>query len=66
MSEAGARLALTYQGDRLRERVTRLAGRLDGALVLACDATDDQQIADVFDQVGDAFGEISFLVHSIA
>ena len=66
LSQAGARLALTYQGDRLLERVTRLASTLDGALVLACDATDDQQIADVFEQVGDAFGDISFLVHSIA
>ena len=66
LSQAGARLALTYQGDRLRERVTRLASTLDGALVLACDATDDQQIADVFEQVGNAFGDISFLVHSIA
>ena len=66
LSKAGARLALTYQGDRLRERVTRLAGNLDGALVLPCDATDDQQIADLFEQVGDTFGDISFLVHSIA
>ena len=66
LSQAGARLALTYQGDRLKERVTRLAGSLDGALVLACDATDDQQIAEVFEQVEDAFGDISFLVHSIA
>ncbi len=66
LSKAGARLALTYQGDRLKERVTRLAGTLDGALVLACDATDDRQIADVFEQVEDTFGDISFLVHSIA
>ena len=66
LSQAGARLALTYQGDRLKERVMRLASTLDGALVLPCDATDDQQIADVFESVGDAFGDISFLVHSIA
>jgi len=64
--QAGARLALTYQGDRLKERVTRLAGTLDGALVLPCDATDDEQIAGVFERVRDAFGDISFMVHSIA
>ena len=66
LSQAGARLALTYQGDRLKERVTRLASTVDGALVLACDATDDQQIAGLFEQVGEALGDISFLVHSIA
>ena len=66
LGQAGARLALTYQNDRLKDRVARLGDSLHDALLLPCDATDDQQIADVFDQVGDAFGEISFLVHSIA
>ncbi len=66
LGEAGARLALTYQNDRVKGRVTRLADTLDDAISLPCDATDDSQIADVFSQVGDTFGGISFLVHSIA
>ena len=66
LSEAGARLALTYQNDRVKDRVTRLADTLDGAITLPCDATDDAQIAGVFSQAGDAFGDMSFLVHSIA
>ncbi len=66
LGQAGARLALTYQGDRLKERVSRLADSLDSALVLPCDATDDDQIAEVFRQAKESFGDISFLVHSIA
>ena len=66
LAEAGARLALTYQNGRVKDRVTRLADTLDGAITLPCDATDDAQIAEVFSQAGDAFGDISFLVHSIA
>jgi enoyl-[acyl-carrier protein] reductase I len=66
LAQAGARLALTYQNDRLKDRVVRLAGTLDEALTLPCDATDDDQIAGVFQQVGESFGDISFLVHSIA
>ena len=66
LGEAGARLALAYQNERLQERVTRLADTLDGAIALPCDASDDAQIQGVFEQVGDAFGDISFLVHSIA
>ena len=66
LAEAGARLALTYQNDRVKDRVARLADTLDGAIILPCDATDDAQIAEVFSQAGDAFGDISFLVHSIA
>jgi|TARA_B100000315_G_scaffold258167_1_gene309331 enoyl-[acyl-carrier protein] reductase I len=66
LSQAGARIALTYQGDRLKERVESLAATLDGALTLPCDATDDDQIAQVFQSLKEEFGDISFLVHSIA
>lgn len=66
LSDAGARLALTYQGDRLKERVERLATTLDNAVLLPCDATDDDQIEQVFEYLREEFGEISFLIHSIA
>ena len=66
LAQAGARIALTYQNERLKDRVSGLADTLDGALLLECDATDDRQISDMFQQVEAEFGEISFLVHSIA
>ena len=66
LGEAGARLALTYQDDRLKERVARLAGSLDKSIIIPCDAANDQQIIDLFGQVKENFGNISFLVHSIA
>ena len=66
LSKAGARIALTYQGDRLKERVEALAATMPDALTLPCDATDDGQIEEAFKQVSDTFGDISFLVHSIA
>ena len=66
LAQAGARLALTYQNDRVKDRVTKLADTLDGAITMPCDATDDSQVEEVFRQVGENFGEISFLVHSIA
>ena len=66
LAQAGARLALTYQNDRVKDRVTNLADTLDGAMTMPCDATDDSQVEEVFHQVGENFGEISFLVHSIA
>ncbi len=66
LSAAGARLALTYQGERLKDRVERLSTSLDNPLLLPCDATDDQQIEQVFETLRQEFGEISFLIHSIA
>ena len=66
LSDAGARLALTYQGERLKDRVERLSISLKDPLLLPCDATDDAQIEEVFESLKAEFGEISFLIHSIA
>ena len=44
LAEAGARLAFTYQGERLRENVSELAASLPGSLVLECDVSSDEQI----------------------
>ena len=66
LGNAGAKLALTYQNERLKSRVDRLADTMDGAITLPCDATNDMQIQDVFERAQTEFGDISFIVHSIA
>ena len=66
LHSAGAQLALTYQNERLRERVSKLADTLNGALLLECDVNDDEQIASVFREVDRCVGGLDFLVHSIA
>jgi enoyl-[acyl-carrier protein] reductase I len=65
-ADAGARLALTFQGERLEENVRELAADLENPLVLPCDVTSDQQIADVMASVGREFGGLDFLVHGAA
>jgi enoyl-[acyl-carrier protein] reductase I len=63
---AGARLALTYPSERLEENVRELAGKLEQAVVLPCDVTSDQQVADLAAAVDAAFGGLDFLVHGAA
>ena len=63
---AGARLAVTYQGERLEENVRELAGGLTDPLILPCDVTNDGQIADVMSSVSREFGGLDFLVHGVA
>ena len=65
-ARAGARLALTYQGERLEENVRELGAALADPLILPCDVTSDQQIADLFARVGQEFGGLDFLVHGAA
>jgi len=64
-SQAGARLAVTYQ-DRFEERVRDLTVALLQPLLLPCDVTSDEQIADVFAAIDREFGGLDFLVHGAA
>jgi len=63
---AGARLALTYQGERLEENVRELSDKLNSPLVLPCDVANDGQIADVAAALDREFGGLDFLVHGAA
>jgi enoyl-[acyl-carrier protein] reductase I len=65
-SAAGARLALTYQGERLEENVRDLSAALNDPLILPLDVTDDAQIASVFETIEREFGGLDFLVHGAA
>jgi len=65
--QAGAKLAFTYQGERLRENVedlTRAFG--EDLLLLPCDVTKDDEIAKVFSEVQQKFGKLHLLLHSVA
>jgi enoyl-[acyl-carrier protein] reductase I len=63
----GAKLAFTYQGERLKENVEELAGTFGAdTLILPCDVTKDEQIADVFKTVGGKFGRLHLMLHSVA
>ena len=63
---AGARLALTYPSARLEENVRELAATLERPLLLPCDVTNDQQIADLGAAIDAEFGGLDFLVHGAA
>jgi len=64
---AGARLAFTYQGDRLKENVEGLTNsEMPDSLVLPCDVTKPDEVAETFERVGQEFGKLDFLIHSIA
>jgi enoyl-[acyl-carrier protein] reductase I len=66
LSAAGMRLAITYQGERLKDNVHELAATLPDSLVLPCDVTSDGEVAAVFEAVGRELGRLDTLVHSVA
>lgn len=62
----GAELAFTYQGDRVKEGVEKIAGEFGGGPVLECDVASDESLQRMAEELGRAFGKIDTLVHSIA
>ena len=65
--KAGAKLAFTYQGERLKENVEDLAGTFGADTpILECDVTKDDHIQRVFSEVGQRFGKLHLLLHSVA
>jgi len=65
-AEHGARMAFTYQGERLKENVEKLTGELNDSLVVPCDVTNQEEVDAAFAAVGEKYGKLDFLVHSIA
>ncbi len=64
---AGAKLAFTYQGERLKENVEELAGTFGpDTLILPCDVTSDAQIDSVFATIQQRFGRLDLMLHSVA
>jgi len=67
LAAGGARLAFTFQGERIESNVRDLAAQVDSPLVTACDVRSDEDVARVFREVGEAFdGGLDLLVHSVA
>ena len=65
--KAGATLAFTYQGERLKANVEELASTFGpDTLILPCDVTKDDEIAAVFSQAARQFGALHLLLHSVA
>ena len=63
----GAKLAFTYQGERVKENVAELAGTFGAdTLLLPCDVTKDEEIAGVFKTACEKFGKLHLLLHSVA
>jgi enoyl-[acyl-carrier protein] reductase I len=62
----GAELALTYQNERFKDRVTEMAQELGSKLALPCEVTNDAEIGALFDSLKRQWDGLDGLVHAIA
>ncbi len=66
LQAAGARLALTYQNERIEQECRDLIAGLPNAAAFQCDVSRDDEIARLFAQLKDRYGKLDILVHSVA
>lgn len=66
MAREGAEIALTYQNEKLKERVEKLAGQLGASMVLPCEVTSDGEIEALFTVLGERWDGLDCVVHSVA
>jgi len=62
----GARLALTYQGERLEENVRKLGGELENPVILPLDVTRDEELDALVPALQEQLGGLDFAVHAVA
>jgi enoyl-[acyl-carrier protein] reductase I len=66
LHEAGCKLIISYQNDRMKQEAEGLLAELPGAEMLQCDVSNDAEIASVFADLKERHGKIHVLVHSVA
>ncbi len=66
LHRAGAKLAITYQNERLEQEAKDLILSLPGAEAFMCDVSKDEEIERVFSKLKDRYGKLHIVVHSVA
>ncbi|MDG3004414.1 enoyl-ACP reductase FabI [Paludisphaera mucosa] len=65
--DEGAEVGFTHlPGDKMERRVRKLAEPIGAKLIASCDVQKDEDIARVFEQAGETYGKLDFVLHSIA
>ncbi|MBT1073165.1 enoyl-ACP reductase FabI [Pelotalea chapellei] len=64
--EQGAELAFTYAGKPLEKRVKPLAESLNAAAVISCNVSSDEEIANVFKELGKVWDGVDIIIHAVA
>jgi len=66
LHEAGADLAFSFQGERLRDEVKKLTADIEGARLYQVDVTREDEFRGLFADLKEAWGSLDYLVHAIA
>jgi len=66
MHREGADIAFTFQNEKLQGRVEKMAAECDSNITIECDVSSDEQIDNVFAELGKHWDGLDCIVHSVA
>ncbi len=66
MFREGAELAFTFQNEKLQGRVEKMAAECNSSITIECDVSSDEQIENVFAELGKQWDGLDCIVHSVA
>lgn len=66
MHREGAELAFTYVNEDFKDRVTKITKDFNPVAILPCDVSKDEDIANIFSELGKVWDGLDVLVHAIA
>ncbi|MCK5889221.1 MAG: enoyl-ACP reductase [Methylococcales bacterium] len=66
MYREGAELAFTYQNERLKDRVAKMASECGSTINIELDVSTDEQIDNVFTVLGKEWDGLDCIIHSVA
>ena len=66
LNQAGAQLAFSYQGERLKGTLEKLTQDCKDPLLAGCDVTNDDELDTLFSEIESTFGKLDFVVHAVA
>jgi enoyl-[acyl-carrier protein] reductase I len=66
LHEQGAELAFTYQNDKIKDRVEKMASEFGSSLTFPCDVASDTEINHALQQLSTHWNQLDILIHSVA
>jgi len=66
LQEAGARVAICYQNERMKSEAQGLIDELTGAEGFQCDVSSDVEIESLFARLKERYGKLDVVVHAVA
>ena len=66
LKQAGAEVAITYLDQRALRKVQVLIDEIASPIAIPCDVTDDAQLESLFQRIEREWGDLDFIVHSLA